>query len=245
MYKRQVEITAAELLYWLNYNTEVYLSQFGGYFPQLPWETDLGDGTTMADEMKQGSLEAAAYYAILPTVADKEGLSVEPSTVEQLESTQMCIRDRVQGAERKKADLLKEAEAEASSRKTNISKEVEAEEYRLQQAQQATAAFVEKVRALHAQEAELLDKLQTLYPPETTPSACLLYTSSAQEQEVLLTHQGLLEEFGFELDPLGQDLAVRQAPFDVDTGDIPATLEELAQRLLTTGGADPSAAPDG
>jgi len=37
---------------------------------------------------------------------------------------------------------------------------------------------------------------------------------------------------------------VRQAPFDVDAGDIPSTLEEIARKLLTTGSADPAAARD-
>ena len=54
----------------------------------------------------------------------------------------------------------------------------------------------------------------------------------------------LLEEFGFDVDELGRDLAVRQAPFDVDAGDIETTLSELAQKLLTTGDADPAAARD-
>ena len=74
-----------------------------------------------------------------------------------------------------------------------------------------------------------------------TPAVCRL---SPQEREVLLERRALLEEFGFEVDELGQDLAVRQAPFDVDAGDIPAALEELAQKLLSTGGADPAAARD-
>ena len=46
------------------------------------------------------------------------------------------------------------------------------------------------------------------------------------------------------MDELGADLAVRQAPFDVDVEDIPAALEELARTLLTSGGADPAAARD-
>ena len=37
---------------------------------------------------------------------------------------------------------------------------------------------------------------------------------------------------------------VRQAPFDVDPGDIEDTLLEIGGRLLTTGRADPSAARD-
>ncbi len=74
-----------------------------------------------------------------------------------------------------------------------------------------------------------------------TPAVCRL---SPAQRETLLDHRALLEEFGFEVDELGQDLAVRQAPFDVDAGDIPAALEELAQKLLTAGSADPAAARD-
>ena len=74
-----------------------------------------------------------------------------------------------------------------------------------------------------------------------SPVLCRLDPSARQ---VLLDHQPLLEEFGFEVDELGQDLAVRQAPFDVAVEDIPATLEEIALKLLTTGKADPAAARD-
>ena len=74
-----------------------------------------------------------------------------------------------------------------------------------------------------------------------TPAVCRLPPA---QREVLLAHRALLEKFGFEVDELGADLAVRQAPFDVDPADIPAALEELAQRLLTTGSADPAAARD-
>ena len=74
-----------------------------------------------------------------------------------------------------------------------------------------------------------------------TPAVCRL---SPQERDTLLDHRELLEEFGFEVDELGEDLAVRQSPFDVDAADIPAALEELAQKLLSTGSADPASARD-
>ena len=55
----------------------------------------------------------------------------------------------------------------------------------------------------------------------------------------------MLEEFGFAVEDFGGGaLVVRQAPFDVDPGDIEATLTEIAQKLLTTGSADPNAARD-
>jgi DNA mismatch repair protein MutL len=74
-----------------------------------------------------------------------------------------------------------------------------------------------------------------------TPVTCRL---PEQEQAVLLERLPLLEEFGFDVDELGGKLVVRQAPFDVDAGDVADTLSELAQKLLSTGDADPAAARD-
>ena len=66
-----------------------------------------------------------------------------------------------------------------------------------------------------------------------------------QEQTALLSHLSLLEEFGFAAEDFGGGaLIVRQAPFDVDAGDIGDTLSEIAQKLLATGSADPAAARD-
>jgi len=65
-----------------------------------------------------------------------------------------------------------------------------------------------------------------------------------EERAVLLANLPLLEEFGFDVDELGDGLAVRQAPFDVAAEDIGPTLSEIAQELLTTGSADPAAARD-
>ncbi|MCI9155759.1 MAG: DNA mismatch repair endonuclease MutL [Lawsonibacter sp.] len=74
-----------------------------------------------------------------------------------------------------------------------------------------------------------------------TPAICRV---SPDQREVLLNQRHLLEEFGFEVDELGSDLAVRRSPDYLDAGDIPAALEELAGRLLTAGSADPAAARD-
>ena len=55
----------------------------------------------------------------------------------------------------------------------------------------------------------------------------------------------LLEEFGFQADDFGGGaLAVREAPDYLDVEDIPDTLSQLAQKLLTTGHADPAGARD-
>ena len=81
-------------------------------------------------------------------------------------------------------------------------------------------------------------------PMAQTLLAPALCRMDPQAHQILLERRQLLEEFGFEVDELGQDLAVRQAPFDVAVEDIPDTLEELAQKLLSTGKADPAAARD-
>ena len=67
-----------------------------------------------------------------------------------------------------------------------------------------------------------------------------------QEQyAALLERLPLLEEFGFEAEDFGSGcLMVRAIPSDLDTGQIRETLEELAEKLLTGGQADPAAARD-
>lgn len=80
--------------------------------------------------------------------------------------------------------------------------------------------------------------LQQLLAPVT-------FTPAPEEKAVLLAHGSLLEEFGFSVEDFGGGaLVVRQAPDDVDVGDIEDTLLTLAQRLLTTGTADPAGARD-
>ena len=80
--------------------------------------------------------------------------------------------------------------------------------------------------------------MQTLLTP-------LTFTPAAQERSVLADNLPLLTEFGFEVEEFGTGaLIVRQAPFDVDEGDVVATLTEIAVKLLSAGRADPNAARD-
>ena len=86
-----------------------------------------------------------------------------------LMAAQRMADDLVQEAERKKSEMLAQAEKELRDRQALIARDMQAEEYRLKKAQQQTAAYVEKVRALHAQEEQLLSQLEELYPPDTKP----------------------------------------------------------------------------
>jgi len=80
--------------------------------------------------------------------------------------------------------------------------------------------------------------MQTLLTPVT-------FTPAAEERAALADNLPLLAEFGFEVEEFGTAaLIVRQAPFDVDAGDVVSTLTELAVKLLATGRVDPNAARD-
>ncbi len=73
----------------------------------------------------------------------------------------------------------------------------------------------------------------------------LVYKPEPDEYAALTEHLPLLARFGFDAEEFGGGtLLVRQVPDYLAEEEILPTLEELAQRLLTTGTADPSAARD-
>ena len=99
-------------------------------------------------------------------------------------------------AEQKRNALIQEAEGEARQRMAGIAKEVEAEEFRLQQAKNATAAFVEKVRAIHAKQEEFLDQLGELCPdaqPQPAPDPVEETVSEIDDNVQRLLNQAMLE----------------------------------------------------
>ena len=115
--------------------------------------------------------ENAVLKNKMKVLVDKveEYRSTEEAMRKALMAAQRMADDLVQEAERKKSELLAQAEKELRDRQAAISKDMQAEEYRLKKAQRDTAAYVEKVRALHAQEEQLLSQLEELYPPDTKP----------------------------------------------------------------------------
>lgn len=142
-------------------------ASFGGYnMAQVDEFLDVltGDYTALFNEN-------AVLKSKMKVLVDKveEYRSTEDAMRKALMAAQRMADDLVQEAERKKAELLANTESEVRARKRELERELEAEEFRLKQAQQATAGFVEKVRALHAQEADYLARLEDLYPPETKP----------------------------------------------------------------------------
>ncbi len=71
------DILAADYLYWLNYDIESTLYQIFGSTDvrDIPWDTPYAEGT-LEENFRKHSLEAAAFHALLPELAEKEGLSL-------------------------------------------------------------------------------------------------------------------------------------------------------------------------
>ena len=115
--------------------------------------------------------ENAVLKSKMKVLVDKveEYRSTEEAMRKALMAAQRMADDLVKEAESKKAEILAQAEQELKSHQAAVLKDMEAEEYRLRRAQQETASYVEKVRALHAREAEYLAQLTELAPPETKP----------------------------------------------------------------------------
>ena len=75
--------------------------------------------------------------------------------------------------------------------------------------------------------------------------APLVADFAAEEYNALAANLDLLREFGFECEEFGGgSLILRAIPADLESGDAMATLEELAEKLVTAHTADPAAARD-
>jgi DNA mismatch repair protein MutL len=73
----------------------------------------------------------------------------------------------------------------------------------------------------------------------------LILDFAPEEYAALLSGLELLKEFGFEAEDFGgSSLIVRQAPDYLPVDQIEPALSEIAEKLVTTGTADPDAARD-
>ncbi len=130
----------------------------------------------------------------------KNKLKVLSDTVEEYRATEATMRktllaaqkmadDLVENAKKKQADMVSEAEHDVQVRVDELKKQVAAEEYRLKQAQESTAAYVQKLAQAHDEEMIFLSSLGNLVPPEATaavqgdPSADIKAALDAQARE--------------------------------------------------------------
>lgn len=144
-------------------------ASFGGYnMAQVDEFLDIltGDYSTLYSEN-------AVLKSKMKVLVDKveEYRATEEAMRKALMTAQRMADELVKEAERKKNEILRQAEGEALRREEELRREIMAEEYRLRQAQQSTAAFVEKVRALQAGQEDFLSRLSSLCPAEAAPAA--------------------------------------------------------------------------
>lgn len=107
----------------------------------------------------------------------KNKLKVLSATVEEYRATDHAMRktllaaqkmadDMVAEAKKKQEELVGEAEKNAQAQLAELQRAIAAEEYRLRQAQESTAAYAKKLAALHDREMDFLAGLSELVPPE-------------------------------------------------------------------------------
>ena len=113
----------------------------------------------------------AVLKSKMKVLVDKveEYRSTEEAMRKALMTAQRMADELVQEAEKKKAVILAEAEIEAAKRFEELKGQVEAEEFRLRAAQENTASFVEKMRALYTEQVQFLAKLEELAPVQAAP----------------------------------------------------------------------------
>lgn len=108
-------------------------------------------------------------------------------------AAQQMAESMVSEAEKKKAELLEGAEAQARQALEELSRKIADEEYRLKAAKEATAAHVAALKASLAEEVRLLESLSTLSAPaEETKEDPV--TAAAQAIEHSLRMAAVTEE---------------------------------------------------
>ncbi len=115
----------------------------------------------------------AVLKSKMKVLVDKveEYRSTEEAMRKALMTAQRMADELVREAEAKKAEILAAAEAEAAKRAEDLKGQIEAEEFRLRSAQENTASFVEKMRALYTEQVQFLAKLEELAPEQPAVAA--------------------------------------------------------------------------
>ena len=111
--------------------------------------------------------ENATLKAKMKVLVDKveEYRSTEEAMRKALLTAQKMADELVAQAEAKKTELLKNAETEAKARITELQQDIRSEQMRLTAAQNATAAYVGKLKELYQHEMDYLNGLSKLSAP--------------------------------------------------------------------------------
>lgn len=99
----------------------------------------------------------------------EEYRSTEEAMRKALMTAQRMADEMVKEAQDQRDQILQEARGEAEKQVETVRKQVEEEQYRLTCAQQETAAYVQKVKALHQQAQVYLEQLDQITPQQPQP----------------------------------------------------------------------------
>lgn len=115
--------------------------------------------------------ENATLKAKMKVLADKveEYRSTEDAMRKTLLTAQQMADQLVVDAEAEKASIVSEAQKAAEDQLAAIRREVESEELRLTAAQNATAAYISKLKELYQREMEYISSLSHLTAPQKKP----------------------------------------------------------------------------
>lgn len=177
--------------------------------------------------------ESAVLKGKMKVLVDKveEYRSTEDAMRKTLLTAQKMADDMLKDAESKKASLVQQAEDEARSRVAGLRQEVETEQLRLVTAQNATVAYVSKLKELYQHEVEYLNSLSQMQAP--TPKAPDPVTTAAED---------IQETMNRIVEATGEDLGDTK---DLDTSEITEKAEERPGGLYgdLTAGQQTAAVP--
>ena len=95
-----LDITAANLLYWINYGIESYLYQVAPYgVTRVDWDMETGTDKTPAESFMADALETAAFHVLLPEIAKKEGVALTDEELKFMEDDLAKAEEQAGGAE--------------------------------------------------------------------------------------------------------------------------------------------------
>lgn len=165
----------------------------------------------------------------------KNKLKVLTETVEEYRATDDAMRktllaaqkmadSMVADAESKKAALLQDAENAARARIEELDVRVNAEEYRLQAAQEATASYVAEVSRLYEAQKDLLAGLSGLVPPKTSVHETRVEDAAAEIRGAVIQLTQLEEDLSHQEDAAEEEQA---QPVSAEIASFSSRFEDL------------------
>lgn len=159
-------------------------ASFGGYnMGQVDEFLDVltGDYTSLYNEN-------AVLKSKMKVLVEKveEYRETEEAMRKALMAAQRMAEDMIQSAKTERDAIQKDAEQKVHAYMEEIAGKIKTEEYRLQTAQENTATFIEKIRALYSEQADFLNRLQSIVPnapQQDKPSAEAMVNEAAAEIE--------------------------------------------------------------